>query len=260
MLTNKPWQLVARRGMRVVELAPQLLRHPGHVRAGIRGVHVGVLGFLDKPWLRNHDFGTVLDVGANTGQFAVASHVVFPRATIHSFEPLPSAVATLKRKTAHIPGHQVYSCAVGDVDGRVVIHESPSSPSSSILNMTGAHIEAFPWTEGAVDVEVEIHRLDTLLPELALDGRVLLKIDVQGFGEQVLRGAPETLKRVDMVIVETSFVSLYEGETTFDEVYEIMSLAGMAFIGFVDQLEHPKTGQVLQADAIFTPRATRGRM
>ena len=131
------------------------------------------------------------------------------------------------------------------------MHQSASSPSSSILSMTDEHAEAFPWTAGEAEVEVEIHRLDHFLPQLRLERKVLLKIDVQGYSLPVLHGAPETLLKVDTVIVETSFTELYEGEANFDQVYRFMVDAGFRFMGLLDQLAHPESGAPLQGDAIF---------
>lgn len=237
---------------RALDVSPQLLRNPSHIRAGLGGVHIGVLETLDKPWLREIGFSAVIDVGANTGQFARAAHYVFPEARIYSFEPLPACLDAMRTRMKGIPGFEAFSSAIGNEEGTITIHQSAFSPSSSILGMTSEHTDAFPWTAGGMDVEVEIHTLDSFLPRINLDGKVLLKIDVQGFSQQVFLGAPLTLARSDMVFVETSFVSLYEGEATFDQTYRFMMEAGFAFIGFLDQLEHPATGQILQGDAMFT--------
>ena len=77
------------------------------------------------------------------------------------------------------------------------------------------------------------------------------KIDVQGYSMPVLEGATETLNWADTVIVETSFVKLYEGESTFGQVYRHLVDAGFEFVGLLDQLEHPRTGAILQGDAMF---------
>lgn len=236
---------------RAIELSPQLIRHPSHISAGLKGIHISILGTLGKPWLRSLEFDVILDVGANTGQFARAAHLVFPNARIYSFEPLPSCLSEMQSHMKGIANFRSFVSAVGSEDGHITIHQSSSSPSSSIFPMTVEHTSAFPWTEGGKDVEVEIHRLDFFLPQMDLSGKVLLKIDVQGFSQQVLLGAPETLKQADTVFIETSFVQLYDGEPTFDETYSFMRDAGFEFIGFLDQLQHPKTGQILQGDAIF---------
>lgn len=240
-----------RKANRVIELFPHFLRHPAHVGQVIKGVHPGSLSTLDKGWLRDIGFDTILDVGANTGQFARAAYYVFPRAQIYSFEPLPSCLAQMNARMVGIDRFQAFESAIGDRDDTITIHQSASSPSSSILPMTSEHTQAFPWTESETDIEVEIHRLDYFLPQMQLLGEVLIKIDVQGYGLPVLEGAHLTLARAELVLVETSFVTLYEGESTFDQIYRFMVSAGFRFVGLLDQLTHPKTGQILQGDAIF---------
>lgn len=242
---------VARKMDRVIELSPHFIRHPGNITDVLRGVHPGNLVALNQKWLREQAFDAILDVGANTGQFARAAHTVFPNARIYSFEPLPECVAAMRQRMKTIPRFQAFASAIGDQDGVVTIHQSASSPSSSILPMSAQHTEAFPWTGVAAVVEVELHTIDHFLPQLDLTGNVLLKIDVQGFSQQVLRGAPKTLDLVQVVLIETSFIQLYEGEASFDDIYNHMRTAGFQFAGFLDHLEHPQTGRILQGDAIF---------
>ena len=244
-----------RKSERFVELAPEYLLHPGRVKQLVKGVHPGILPTLDVPWLKAIAPRTILDVGANTGQFTFAARQVFPAATIYAFEPLPACVATLRERMASDRAFTAFACAVGSEDGRITIHESASSPSSSILPMTDAHTEAFPWTEGGRDIDVELRRLDSVLPELTMIAPVMLKVDVQGYSLEVLKGATATLQSCDLVLVETSIATLYAGESSFDEVYAFMREAGFRFGGFLDQLVHPQTGAILQVDAIFQ-RAT----
>lgn len=244
-------QKFQRQAGRAIDMSPQFIRQPGHIRDVLRGVHPGNLAALDKGWLKVIGFDVILDVGANTGQFARAAHTVFPNARIYSFEPLPNCLTAMRERMKGIDRFQAFGSAIGNEDGAITIHQNMSSPSSSILPMTPEHTEAFPWTEGGTEIEVEIHRLDHFLPQLDLSGNVLLKIDVQGFSQQVLLGATETLSQARAVFIETSFVRLYEGEATFDATYRFMIDAGFEFAGFLDQLEHPKSGRILQGDAIY---------
>jgi FkbM family methyltransferase len=236
---------------RLLELAPEYILNPSRIWHVARGAHPGVLVTLDKPWLRQLNVNTVLDVGANTGQFAQVAHTVFPKARIYAFEPLPSCQDQLREKMKGAERFQAFGTAIGRENGRVTMHESASSPSSSILPMTNEHAEAFPWTEEGREIEVDLRRLDYFLPQMQLEGLVLLKIDVQGYSMEVLMGASETLARVDLVLVETSVVTLYEGESTFDDVYQFLKDAGFTFTGVLDQLVHPESGAILQIDAIF---------
>jgi hypothetical protein len=50
-------------------------------------------------WMRNLNIRTVLDVGANIGQFADQIHTIVPEAAIYSFEPLPECCELLVRRT-----------------------------------------------------------------------------------------------------------------------------------------------------------------
>lgn len=245
-----------RQANRLIELAPHYVTHPSRVRQALRGLHPGTLPSLDQPWLKHLGIRTVLDVGANTGQFAQVAHHVFPDARIYAFEPLPSCHQALQERMAGVETFQSYQAAIGERDGTITIHQSPSSPSSSALAMTSIHTEAFPWTGGGTDIEVELHRLDHYLPELVIAPKLLLKIDVQGYGLQVLQGAPHILALADVVFIETSITPLYEGEATFDQVYRHLTGAGFRFTGVLDELNHPETGAILQMDAIFQRAGT----
>ncbi len=207
-----------------------------------------MLTTLEQPWRRQLGVRTELDVGANAGYFA--PHV-FPDARVYAFEPLADPVEAMRLRMRGIEAFHAFASAIGDRDGRITIHQSASSSSSSIRPMTGAHTEAFPWTAEEAEVEVDIHRLDHFLPELRLEQKVLLKIEVQGYSLPVLHGAPESIAQTDLLIVETSAVPLYEGEVTFDAVYRHLTDAGFAFIGVLDQLTHPGTDALLQMDAMF---------
>jgi FkbM family methyltransferase len=236
---------------RAVELVPELVQEPRRIVGVAKGLHPGSLVSLDVPWVWAFDPDVVLDIGANTGQFGQVALHVFPRARVLSFEPLPECVQAMGKRIGANPRFRIFPYAIGNADTTITIHRSASSPSSSILPMNEAHTSAFPWTEGREPVEVPLRRLDSLLPDLGLTGRVLMKIDVQGFGLEVLKGAVATLQRVDMVFIEVSFVSLYEGEPSFHDIYAFMRDAGFAYSGLLDSLEHPETKEALQGDAIF---------
>jgi hypothetical protein len=77
---------------------------------------------------------------------------------------------------------------------------------------------------------------------------------VQGYEPQVLEGAAATLKRVDYVLMETSFRPMYDGEKTFMEMVRMMERSNFDFLRPIAWLSDPKSGEVLQADLLFTKR------
>jgi hypothetical protein len=86
---------------------------------------------------------------------------------------------------------------------------------------------------------------------LDLQSRVLLKIDVQGYDFEVLKGAQELLAQVDYVIVEIGVQLLYEQQASFEEIYDYLRGLDFIYAGDFDQLVSPKDGKVLQIDALF---------
>jgi FkbM family methyltransferase len=194
---------------------------------------------------------TVIDVGANVGQFTVAAAETFGALTVHAFEPLPTAAAEFRRHTAGLRGVTLHEIALGDSEGTATLRVSANSVSSSLLPMRSTHRETFPESAALGNIEVAVTTLDRALAGAALVAPVLLKVDAQGYEARVLRGASATRAQVEHVLVETSLVPLYEGEPTFTELIACLGEWGFVFEAAVGFLESPKTGELLQLDALF---------
>jgi hypothetical protein len=96
-----------------------------------------------------------------------------------------------------------------------------------------------------------MERLDTVARTLDLRDPLLIKMDVQGYEDRVLRGGEQTVKRAQVLLVETSFARLYEEQALFEDVHDILRAWGFRYAGSLDQLLNPRTGQALQQDSIF---------
>jgi len=194
---------------------------------------------------------TIIDVGANMGQFAVAAAKGYPAAVIHSFEPGPGAADVLRKCVSSLSGVIVYQTALGEKTGSANLIINQNSFSSSILPLGQAHLAAFPSAKEIGSVAVEVSTLDDIFYNKELISPVLLKLDVQGYERQVIQGAARFLKKVDYVLVETSFLPLYVGEATFSEIFRMLSDAGFSFVRPVGWLANPRSGELLQMDALF---------
>ncbi len=236
---------------KALHAAPRVIANPRHLVYAARGVHWATLTMVDVPWLRQLGVRTVIDVGANTGQFASASRVVFPAARIYSFEPIPDCFNQLNRRMLGVKDFEAFNVAIGSNEGEAPFFHNAFPESSSLLEMSRTHSEAFPWTGESTTTTVHVRTLDSFLPDMSLIRPLLLKIDVQGFEEAVLTGASRTLLSTDVVLIEVSFMKLYAGEPSFDQIQHLMKQSGFVLAGFLDQLNHPATGQPLQGDAIY---------
>ena len=205
----------------------------------------------EYPWLKDFKFKTILDIGANEGQFADKMHALFPETMIYSFEPIPEAFAQLDKNFKDIKQIKGINLAIGDTAGEITFNKNESSASSSFLDMADSHVESFDFAVKTVPIKVKVDTLDHVMGKEKIDLPMLIKIDVQGFEDKVIRGGTDTLKKADMVICEVSFTELYKGQLLFDDTYELFKNLGFSYAGSVEQLRAPDTNRILQADAIF---------
>jgi FkbM family methyltransferase len=194
---------------------------------------------------------TVIDVGANVGQFTVAAANLFNPEQIHTFEPLPDCLQKLQKHVANLSSVKVYPTALGDRISTVSFNINSHRHSSSILRLSSSHVKAFPEAKETKTISIPVSTLDLVFANVEFSSPTLLKVDVQGYEANVLRGGRETLKRVDFVILEASFKLMYEGELLFTELLPFMSELGFQFIRPVGWLIDPKSEEILQMDALF---------
>jgi FkbM family methyltransferase len=206
---------------------------------------------LRRPWMQALGIRTVIDVGANEGQFAAMVRRIFPSSRILSFEPIEACYGKLRQSRAGDPLFEAFHCALGDEEGVATFHQNDFSPSSSLLAMKDAHKQAFPYTSQERITQVPVRRIDDVLGTRELEGPVLLKLDVQGYEARVLAGARETLKRCHLVLAEVSLESLYEGEPLAHEMVALLAASGYRIAGVADCLRRPSDERPLQMDVIF---------
>jgi FkbM family methyltransferase len=195
----------------------------------------------------------VLDIGANTGQFAfeLRSDIGYTGRII-SFEPMRREFDELEKRAKGDPRWETKNYAIGDSDEEATIHVAGNSLSSSLLPMKDAHLDAAPNSKYVGDETINVRKLDSVFDDLHKGEKsVFLKIDTQGFESRVLQGAERSLESIDTIQLEMSLVPVYENEVLFTEL-----LAGMIGRGFylasIDEVfSNPKTGELLQVDGLF---------
>jgi FkbM family methyltransferase len=200
--------------------------------------------------LADLSLATVVDIGANRGQFALCIRRLFPAAQIYSFEPLSRPARTWREVFKGDAKAELFEAAVGDRAGTADMHVSRWDVSSSLLPIGQAQHDNFPLTEEARRESVTTVLLTDRISATHLRGRSLLKLDVQGFELSALRGCGELLARFDFVYVEASFVELYVGQALASEVLAYLLAQGFRLV-CVANLSHGKSVKPIQADFLF---------
>jgi len=214
-----------------------------------------------KNLLRRLEPAAVLDVGANVGQYGQMLRALGYHGVIVSFEPSSAAHAALATAARSDPRWIVAPrAALGAAQGSVALNVAGNSVSSSVLPMHSTHLAAAPESRYVATESVPLERLDELLPRLLTDpGPLFLKLDTQGYEEQVLRGATAILPRVLAIQLEVSLVPLYEGAPSLVHLLSAMSDLGYHLFQIIPGFRDGVTGQMLQFDGIFVrqlPSAT----
>lgn len=206
-----------------------------------------------KCMLSAHGVDTVLDVGANTGQYAKNLRDAGFKGRIVSFEPISEAHSRLCRIARKDALWTVAErMALGDWDGQTQIHVANNSVSSSLLPMLASHRAADPQSQFVATEAVPIARLDTIAPRFLQDTKsIFLKIDVQGYEKKVLEGAPKLLKRTVGLQIELSLTPLYDGETLLQPMVEYLHAMDFDLWALVPGFVHNRSGRLLQVDGVF---------
>ena len=196
----------------------------------------------NKPW-------TLVDVGANEGEFSAAAARLVKLDGVHAFEPQPTCHPPLSQVLKNIPNSHLHPSAVGAEPGEIELLCTANSKLASVLKPNDEIANGYE--NGDFDVErrikVPLVRLDDVIPS---DGNIgLLKIDVQGYELPVLKGAARTLRRTFALLMEVNYVAHYGGGAAFDDLHEAVRQYGFRTYGVSAPYFGPNGP--LWADAMF---------
>lgn len=215
----------------------------------------GKIDFLsllaEYKWLNDYNFKAIIDIGANEGQFSEKMLLLFPGCKLFAFEPIPFVYEKLIKNFEKYPNFKAINLALGEADGELEFYTNEYSPSSSALPMAKKHVENFNHAVATQKIMLGVSTLDGQMKNEELPLPLLIKIDVQGFEDKVIKGGVATLKQASAIITEVSFETLYENQPLFHSVYSQLHELGFRYAGNIEQLYSPHNHKILQADALF---------
>jgi FkbM family methyltransferase len=193
---------------------------------------------------------TIIDIGANKGQFSLSARHVFKDSNIFSFEPLEKPASEFKKLFNSDNKVTLFQSAIGPQKENVEMHVSKRKDSSSILPIGNRQSSIFPGTEESHIEEIKVGPLHQFLSKEEFKKRVFVKIDVQGYELDVLKGCEELIHLFDFIYVECSFIELYEGQALAHEVIKYLNSRSFELKGIYNTFYH-KNGIAVQSDFLF---------
>ena len=114
-------------------------------------------------------------------------------------------------------------------------------------------LEIEPGTETTNEVDVQVSTLDQEIAEMKIDpnGGLFVKIDVQGFEDKVIAGGQRTLASAQLVQVEMSLTSSYEGGARMPAVMDALEGLGFRCISLEPAFCDDKKREILEVDGLF---------
>jgi len=185
---------------------------------------------------------SVLDIGANIGQFYNEIKNIFPNAYYYLIEGSENCRSALENLNVEF-SISLLSNVEKEVDFYVRKHEPRCTGNSIYREQT-----SFFDDDQIVIEKLQTKTLSNLFNNQTFD---LIKIDVQGSEIDIINGGLEIIKNAKGVILEVSLVEYNQNSPTKDFVYEYMDTLGFTPVELIGNINHPITHELIQQDILF---------
>ena len=197
---------------------------------------------LRKAKARGLRLGSVLDGGAAYGNWTREFKEVFPDARVLAVDPRDDVRPDLQRLARELPGVTLAQTLLGESVGEVSFNES-FDQSSMLPDSAGA---AF----GTVK-RLPVTTIDALVQSTGFGWPDLIKLDVQGAELVALRGAGESLRHAQTLLLELSFFPFQRGMPLFADVVCWLRERGFRVYDVPSLWHRPLDGALAQGDFLF---------
>jgi FkbM family methyltransferase len=141
----------------------------------------------------------------------------------------------------------IHHCALGSKNDQLKFNIVEHATSSSFFQPSKTNHKYHPGEmEITQNIEVAVVRLDSVV-----DGDIdILKLDLQGYELEALRGCGDLLTQIKTITTEVEFISLYEGQPLFADIDSFLRENGFRLYNLYD-LWTQDDGQLTAGDAVY---------
>ena len=159
----------------------------------------------------------LMDVGANIGDYSITLSSEFPNAEIHAFEPVSATYSLLAKNVDQYKNIHTHNIALGESSQSQDIYFGTNNTHSSMIGLRG--------DSGSLQKKetIQVEALDSYFMAMTLDKIDFLKIDVEGFEINVLRGAKKLLDEKKIGCIQFEFGgTMIDARIFLKDFYDIL--------------------------------------
>jgi FkbM family methyltransferase len=186
---------------------------------------------------------TIYDIGAASGEWARLAHWFWPTAAIIGFEPNAGRVPDLERTASEIPKFRYYRAFLGPAAGQ--IRYTDHDDQTSLLSRD---------RDGGGSVTAPMIVLDELMAQGEIPAPEFMKLDVQGFELEVLKGGAHALRTCRGVLMEATLIPFFDGMPPVADVMRFMGDHGFALYDVMGFFRRGSDDALIQMDLLFLTR------
>ena len=188
---------------------------------------------ISKAYLKKilPDNPVIVDCGSHNGSDSVQLAKLFKKATIHSFEPVPSLLEMLLNNSKPYNSISCYPLALADKSGYMdlYISEGASNASSSLLEPL-QHLQDHPDTFFRQKIMVKTNSIDDWAAENNIKKVDMLWLDMQGFELKMLGASKIILDSVSVIHTEVSTKETFKGVAQYKEYRSFLESKGFELL------------------------------
>lgn len=223
------------------------------VAESLTTAHINSMELLEL--LRPNKPRVVYDIGANIGTWTLLSKAIFPEIEVHAFEPLKKHQSQFLANTLQLNNVHLHSVALGASAGTASVKITDFSDASSLLELTAEGKSRWHLSKVSEEI-VDVETLDSWARENRIPLPDLVKLDVQGYELEVIKGASKCLEHAKAVITEVSFREFYQNQCLFHNLVACLAEKGFTLFAFGNDISAGT--HLSQADALFTSQKIHG--